>query len=61
MFEAPNRIADLIVEFVDGYATPPKTKATGLTPVPHSALALSSTELSVLLGRITAVVFSRSG
>jgi pimeloyl-ACP methyl ester carboxylesterase len=29
MFEAPGRIADLIVEFVDGYATPPKTKATG--------------------------------
>ncbi len=29
MFEAPNRVADLIVDFVDGYATPPKTKATG--------------------------------
>lgn len=29
MFEAPNRVADLIVDFVDGYATPPTTKATG--------------------------------
>lgn len=29
MFEAPTRIADLIVDFVDGYASPPKTKATG--------------------------------
>jgi pimeloyl-ACP methyl ester carboxylesterase len=29
MFEAPNRVAELIVEFVDGYATPPNTKATG--------------------------------
>ena len=29
MFEAPNRVADLIVEFVDGYATPPTTSATG--------------------------------
>ncbi|HET6736571.1 alpha/beta fold hydrolase [Mycobacterium sp.] len=29
MFEAPARIADLIVDFVDGYASPPKTKATG--------------------------------
>ncbi|HEX2283739.1 MAG TPA: alpha/beta hydrolase [Mycobacterium sp.] len=28
MFEAPNRIADLIVDFVDRYATPPK-KAIG--------------------------------
>jgi pimeloyl-ACP methyl ester carboxylesterase len=25
MFEAPGRIADLIVEFVDDYATPPRT------------------------------------
>jgi pimeloyl-ACP methyl ester carboxylesterase len=29
MFEAPARIADLIVEFVDGYATPPSTTAAG--------------------------------
>jgi pimeloyl-ACP methyl ester carboxylesterase len=29
MFEAPGRIADLIVDFVDSYATPPNTKATG--------------------------------
>ena len=29
MFEAPGRIADLIVDFVDDYATPPKTEATG--------------------------------
>jgi pimeloyl-ACP methyl ester carboxylesterase len=29
MFEAPRRIADLIVEFVDRYATPPPHKATG--------------------------------
>jgi pimeloyl-ACP methyl ester carboxylesterase len=29
MFEAPNRIADLIVEFVDRYATPPPHKAIG--------------------------------
>ena len=29
MFEAPGRIADLIVDFVDGYAAPPKTEATG--------------------------------
>jgi pimeloyl-ACP methyl ester carboxylesterase len=29
MFEAPGRIADLIVDFVDGYASPPKTEATG--------------------------------
>ena len=28
MFEAPGRIADLIVDFVD-YAAPPKTEATG--------------------------------
>jgi pimeloyl-ACP methyl ester carboxylesterase len=29
MFEAPVRIADLIVDFVDGYAAPPKTEAIG--------------------------------
>jgi pimeloyl-ACP methyl ester carboxylesterase len=29
MFEAPRRIADLIVEFVDRYATPPGQHATG--------------------------------
>ena len=29
MFEAPGRIADLIVDFVDDYAAPPKTEATG--------------------------------
>jgi pimeloyl-ACP methyl ester carboxylesterase len=29
MFEAPRRVADLIVEFVDRYATPPPHKATG--------------------------------
>jgi pimeloyl-ACP methyl ester carboxylesterase len=29
MFEAPGRIADLIVDFVDGYATPPPKKAIG--------------------------------
>jgi pimeloyl-ACP methyl ester carboxylesterase len=29
MFEAPARIADLIVDFVDGYATPPPKKAIG--------------------------------
>jgi pimeloyl-ACP methyl ester carboxylesterase len=29
MFEAPNRIADLIVDFVDRYATPPPHKAIG--------------------------------
>ena len=28
MFEAPKRVADLIVDFVDGYATSPR-KATG--------------------------------
>ena len=59
MFEAPRRIADLIAEFVDRYATPPPKQpwlaASG------SAVAPSSTRLSVLLGRITAVVFSRSG
>jgi pimeloyl-ACP methyl ester carboxylesterase len=27
MFEAPRRVADLIVEFADGYATPPPKKA----------------------------------
>jgi pimeloyl-ACP methyl ester carboxylesterase len=29
MFEAPRRVADLIVEFVDRYATPPPHKAIG--------------------------------
>jgi pimeloyl-ACP methyl ester carboxylesterase len=29
MFEAPARIADLIVDFVDGYATPPPKQAIG--------------------------------
>ena len=29
MFEAPRRVADLIVGFVDRYATPPPNKATG--------------------------------
>jgi pimeloyl-ACP methyl ester carboxylesterase len=29
MFEAPRRVADLIVEFVDRYATPPPHTATG--------------------------------
>ncbi len=29
MFEAPARIADLIVDFIDDYAKPPTTKATG--------------------------------
>jgi pimeloyl-ACP methyl ester carboxylesterase len=29
MFEAPRRVADLIVGFVDRYATPPPKKATG--------------------------------
>jgi pimeloyl-ACP methyl ester carboxylesterase len=29
MFEAPKRIADLIVDFTDRYASPPPNKATG--------------------------------
>jgi pimeloyl-ACP methyl ester carboxylesterase len=29
MFEAPGRIADLIVDFIDSYATPPNTEAAG--------------------------------
>jgi pimeloyl-ACP methyl ester carboxylesterase len=29
MFEAPQRVADLIIDFVDRYATPPPHKATG--------------------------------
>jgi pimeloyl-ACP methyl ester carboxylesterase len=29
MFESPRRVADLIVGFVDRYATPPPNKATG--------------------------------
>jgi pimeloyl-ACP methyl ester carboxylesterase len=29
MYEAPGRIADLIVDFIDGYVTPPNTEAAG--------------------------------
>jgi hypothetical protein len=29
MFEAPQRVADLIVSFVDRYATPPPNQAFG--------------------------------
>jgi pimeloyl-ACP methyl ester carboxylesterase len=29
MFEAPNRVADLILDFVDQYASPPQARSTG--------------------------------
>ena len=58
MHEAPRRVADLIVDFIDRYATP-TTQRTGRPSA--SSCADSSAELSVLLGRITAVVFSGSG
>ena len=61
MFEAPRRVADLIVEFVDRYATPPPKTRRSVSRLVRRSRAHSSTELSVLLGRITAVVFSRSG
>ena len=53
------RIADVIIEFVDRYATR-AAEATGAN-APRLVVAASSVSLSVLLGRITAVVFSRSG
>ena len=57
MFEAPERVADLIVDFVDAHAEPHGGRPAGS----QLACAASSVSLNVLLGRITAVVFSRSG
>ena len=56
MFEAPERVTDVILDFVDDHVDPDAGDRLA-----QLACAASSVSLSVLLGRITAVVFSLSG